>query len=153
MIWSFGPTHSRTFFRKRHKNQGYGHSLSKASKIDFICWGTKILVPNLILTVTLLISLTVTTANYLRPQPRETLHFQWSPKPSSYPQQVTLSSLSLSLSSFTIFLISYDLGRILYTHMYVFDWKVININFSTFWEWTKLILVGRFLIQFLFWTF
>ena len=78
------------------------------------------MLPNLILTVILLISVIVTTADYLRPQPRETLHFQWSPKPSSYPQQVTLSSLSLSISSFTIFLISCDLGRILYTHMYVF---------------------------------
>ncbi|GMY31337.1 purple acid phosphatase 18-like [Fagus crenata] len=49
------------------------------------------MLPNLILTVILLISVTVTTADYLRPQPRETLHFQWSPKPSSYPQQVHIS--------------------------------------------------------------
>uniref|UniRef100_A0A2N9F951 Purple acid phosphatase N-terminal domain-containing protein n=1 Tax=Fagus sylvatica TaxID=28930 RepID=A0A2N9F951_FAGSY len=49
------------------------------------------MLPNLILTVILLISLTVTTADYFRPQPRETLHFQWSPKPSSYPQQVHIS--------------------------------------------------------------
>jgi hypothetical protein len=61
------------------------------------------MVPKLILTVILLISVTVTTADYLRPQPRETLHFQWSPKPSSYPQQVTLSSLSLSIQFYHFF--------------------------------------------------
>ena len=54
-------------------------------------------------TVSLFISVTVITADYVRPQPRKTLHFQLNPKPSFYPQQVTLSSLSLSLCVFHFF--------------------------------------------------
>ncbi|TXG67815.1 hypothetical protein EZV62_009090 [Acer yangbiense] len=39
----------------------------------------------------LIISVTVTTADYVRPQPRETLQFPWKSKPHSYPQQVHIS--------------------------------------------------------------
>ncbi|KAF3956571.1 hypothetical protein CMV_018311 [Castanea mollissima] len=42
-------------------------------------------------TVSLFISVTVITADYVRPQPRETLHFQLNPKPAFYPQQVHIS--------------------------------------------------------------
>ncbi|KAL3632184.1 Purple acid phosphatase 18 [Castilleja foliolosa] len=40
----------------------------------------------------LLLALSVSaTADYVRPPPRKTLNFPWSPKPSSYPQQVHIS--------------------------------------------------------------
>lgn len=48
--------------------------------------------PKLRLMVFLLILVNV-TSDYVRPLPREDLEFPWNPKPSSEPQQVTLSSL------------------------------------------------------------
>ncbi|KAK4576180.1 hypothetical protein RGQ29_026929 [Quercus rubra] len=45
----------------------------------------------IIVTVSLFISVTVITADYVRPLPRKTLHFQLNPKPSFYPQQVHIS--------------------------------------------------------------
>ncbi|ESR65537.1 hypothetical protein CICLE_v10008345mg [Citrus x clementina] len=44
-----------------------------------------------VLTAFVFISATVTTAEYIRPQPRRTLEFPWDPKPSSHPQQVHIS--------------------------------------------------------------
>ncbi|XP_061357708.1 purple acid phosphatase 18-like isoform X1 [Gastrolobium bilobum] len=44
----------------------------------------------LILTVLLVVSATATT-DYVRPQPRKTLHLPWDSKSSSYPQQVHIS--------------------------------------------------------------
>lgn len=44
-----------------------------------------------VLTAFVFISATVTTAEYVRPQPRRTLEFPWDPKPSSHPQQVHIS--------------------------------------------------------------
>ena len=95
-----------SFFFLERETKKSSHSLSKASKIDFICWGTKIMLPKLILTVTLFYVIWVGS----------------------------------------------------YTHtcmyLYVCVWlESVNINLYTFWEWTKLMQVGRFLIQFLFWTF
>ncbi|GER39254.1 purple acid phosphatase [Striga asiatica] len=44
------------------------------------------------LVATLLLLLAVSAAaDYVRPPPRKTLHFPWSPKPSSYPEQVHIS--------------------------------------------------------------
>jgi hypothetical protein len=42
----------------------------------------------LILTVLLILSVTSTADDYIRPKPRKTLHLPWDSKPSSYPQQV-----------------------------------------------------------------
>ncbi|KAK2387243.1 purple acid phosphatase [Trifolium repens] len=45
----------------------------------------------LILTVLLILSVTSTADDYIRPKPRKTLHLPWDSKPSSYPQQVHIS--------------------------------------------------------------
>ncbi|TQD87114.1 hypothetical protein C1H46_027333 [Malus baccata] len=50
--------------------------------------------PKLIITVLFLISATVIAAQeYVRPPPRKALHFPWSRKPSSLPQQADLSKV------------------------------------------------------------
>ena len=52
---------------------------------------------NLFLTILLLVSAAV-TADYVRPLPRKTLQLPRDSKPPSYPQQVTLFSMSFSLT-------------------------------------------------------
>ncbi|CAK9175508.1 unnamed protein product [Ilex paraguariensis] len=45
----------------------------------------------LLLLMSLTVAATATTAEYVRPPPRKTLHFPWDRKPSSQPQQVHIS--------------------------------------------------------------
>ncbi|XP_058001349.1 purple acid phosphatase 18 isoform X1 [Hevea brasiliensis] len=61
-----------------------------SSLIMAITCTSELMEPKLILTVFLLISATV-TSEYIRPPPRKTLHFPWSSRPSSHPQQVHIS--------------------------------------------------------------
>lgn len=47
--------------------------------------------------VVLMMTVTVRGGDYIRPPPRKTLHFPWTPKHPSLPQQVLLSPLCMIL--------------------------------------------------------